>query len=257
MYNDELDQQKFLGQLNDVHHLIYNNQIYFFSEPIDFHQSISNTILNLDQDWKKINSDYVNNRITIIDNFLNLEYAERLQRFMLSTNLRHDIYVDYAAINFLNSANNFRYPNIWFPILASLTNDCINNMRLLQGTQFLRAWSFIYENFSNGVSIHADPASVNINFWVTPDHCLESHPGTNGLTIWPIQHPHDWPWEKYNRDNNEIVRFLNQHQVIPVSIDYKFNRAVIFDSSFFHQSQPVVTKPGYENRRINYTLLYK
>jgi hypothetical protein len=37
---------------------------------------------------------------------------------------------------------------------------------------------------------------------------------------------------------------------------YRANRAVIFDSDLFHQTDAIRFKPGYTDRRINVTLLY-
>jgi hypothetical protein len=41
-----------------------------------------------------------------------------------------------------------------------------------------------------------------------------------------------------------------------VTVPYRQNRAVIFDSALFHRSGRVSFKPGYANRRINFTLLF-
>ena len=37
---------------------------------------------------------------------------------------------------------------------------------------------------------------------------------------------------------------------------HKRNRAVLFHSSHFHQTDTFKFKPGYTNRRINFTLLF-
>jgi hypothetical protein len=40
------------------------------------------------------------------------------------------------------------------------------------------------------------------------------------------------------------------------SVNYKCNRAVIFISDQYHTSQPFEFKEGYENQRVNLTLLF-
>jgi hypothetical protein len=134
-------------------------------------------------------------------------------------------------------------------------------MPFLHDRQFDRAWAFIYNNESGGVPVHADPAAINLNFWVTPDSSMNLKPGFNGLDIWKIYPPADWDYGRYNSQSpisrKRVDAFLNENAPSLVSIEYKFNRVVVFDSMFFHQSNPVSSKPGYENRRINYTLLYK
>jgi hypothetical protein len=39
-------------------------------------------------------------------------------------------------------------------------------------------------------------------------------------------------------------------------LDYKYNRAVFFDGSFFHKTNDVDMKEGDENKRISYTMLF-
>ena len=53
-----------------------------------------------------------------------------------------------------------------------------------------------------------------------------------------------------------IVRFLEESRAAPVEVPYRQNRAVIFDSDLFHTTAPLTFKPGYENRRINVTMLF-
>jgi hypothetical protein len=41
-----------------------------------------------------------------------------------------------------------------------------------------------------------------------------------------------------------------------VKVPYRANRAVIFDSDLFHETDRIAFKEGYLNRRLNITLLY-
>jgi hypothetical protein len=41
-----------------------------------------------------------------------------------------------------------------------------------------------------------------------------------------------------------------------MTIPYRANRAVIFDSDLFHETDAIRFRDGFENRRINCTLLY-
>jgi hypothetical protein len=41
-----------------------------------------------------------------------------------------------------------------------------------------------------------------------------------------------------------------------VRVPYKMNRCVLFDSTYFHTTDDIHFKAGYENRRINCTLLF-
>ncbi len=42
----------------------------------------------------------------------------------------------------------------------------------------------------------------------------------------------------------------------PITVPYRANRAVIFDSNLFHKTDVIRFAGGYENRRINITMLY-
>ncbi len=41
-----------------------------------------------------------------------------------------------------------------------------------------------------------------------------------------------------------------------VTVPYKGNRMVLFDSSLYHRTDKLRFKPGYANRRINLTFLF-
>ena len=40
------------------------------------------------------------------------------------------------------------------------------------------------------------------------------------------------------------------------NIPYQFNRAVLFNSAYFHETDKIDFKSGYESRRINITYLF-
>jgi hypothetical protein len=241
MYNDCQDYLNFLKE----------NNICISSEPVS--QAYTACVINPKLDWLKISEEYKAKKIVIIDDFLNDEIAIRLRNFVLFSNCKEDFYKDYAAINFYKENNN----DTWFPILTNLVEEISANFKLEKPINFLRAWSFIYNTQSNGVTIHADPAAINFNLWVTPDECMIDSPNTNGLDIWNVYPPSEWQWQTYNRDPDKINAFIADSNCDKVSIEYKFNRLVLFDSKFFHKTQPITTKTGYANRRINYTFLFE
>jgi hypothetical protein len=96
---------------------------------------------------------------------------------------------------------------------------------------------------------------VNVNFWITPDEA-NLDPESGGLVVWDKAAPLDWDFDKYNTDEGAIRRFLTEAGAKPVTIPYRANRAVIFDSDLFHETDRLSFREGYQNRRINVTLLY-
>ena len=96
---------------------------------------------------------------------------------------------------------------------------------------------------------------MNVNFWITPDEAnLDADHG--GLVVWDKAAPLDWDFDTFNRDEDAIRDFMKTSGAQAVTIPYRANRAVIFDSDLFHQTDVIRFKPGYANRRINVTLLY-
>ena len=50
--------------------------------------------------------------------------------------------------------------------------------------------------------------------------------------------------------------FLAEAKAEPVVIPHRANRAVVFDSDLFHETDRIDFADGYLNRRINVTMLY-
>ena len=155
-----------------------------------------------------------------------------------------------------------RYPNGYYAndydlsdnltrtIVEDLKNSCAELLN-----NFVRAWSFIYDN-GEGVPFHADPASLNINIWVAPNDCIEDF-SSNGLIITDLKPPSDWTREMWNNNKNLCINNLFRNSKFKTTtIDYKFNRGVFFDGALFHRTDKVKTKPGEENKRVSYTMLY-
>jgi hypothetical protein len=107
----------------------------------------------------------------------------------------------------------------------------------------------------NGIGVHADFAAVNVNFWITPDEA-NLDPEHGGLIIWDVAAPLDWDFMKYNAAEGEIRNYLRDTAAKSIVVPYRANRAVIFDSDLFHETDHIRFREGYENRRINVTMLY-
>ena len=58
------------------------------------------------------------------------------------------------------------------------------------------------------------------------------------------------------RDAKEIYKFLEEKKAKCENIPYQFNRAVLFNSAYFHETDKIDFKEGYESRRINITYLF-
>ncbi len=74
--------------------------------------------------------------------------------------------------------------------------------------------------------------------------------------MWDIKAPQDWDFPRYNADVAGARAFLAREGAKPIVIPHRANRAVVFDSDLFHETDRIDFKDGYENRRINVTMLY-
>jgi hypothetical protein len=68
----------------------------------------------------------------------------------------------------------------------------------------------------------------------------------------------EWTFAQYNSPGagQAIRNLLAESGARSVTVPYRANRAVIFDSDLFHETDQIAFKEGYLNRRINITMLY-
>ena len=78
----------------------------------------------------------------------------------------------------------------------------------------------------------------------------------NNSPINPRENIHNESIEKYNSDQKEIYKYLESKNADYKSAHYRFNRAVLFNSSLFHETEEIDFKNEYVGRRINVTYLF-
>ena len=91
--------------------------------------------------------------------------------------------------------------------------------------------------------------------WLTPDSSVVDE-NKNGLFIWDIKPPPDWSFHDFNKKTDKIENYLRGSGAKKRNVEYKCNRAMVFNSALFHETNGVSMKKGYWNRRINLTYLY-
>ena len=186
----------------------------------------------------------LSNNIAIVDNLLNDHVVGHLRLRMQTASYFQDHYNDYQAISYFPKDD----------LLTDLLAEEISNKFKLE--KFQRAWSFLYNNTAFGTNFHSDPSSINVNVWVTPDECIEDY-SQNGLLICNVKPPQDWTREQWNKNkDNCITKFLNEQKASVLRVNYRCNRAIIFDGALFHKTDNVKTKEGDFNKRVSYTMLF-
>jgi tetratricopeptide (TPR) repeat protein len=188
-------------------------------------------------------------QIAVIDNLLSAEALEGLRRFCWEEPVWRASYHN----GYLGA---FPAHGFACPLLGQVAEELRGAFPdILCAHPLLYMWGFKYDSQLTGISIHADESAVNVNFWLTPDEA-NLDPQSGGLVLWDVAAPLDWDFDKFNRNTPAIRDFLARAGAKSVTVPYRANRAVIFDSDLFHETDTIRFKEGYLNRRINVTMLF-
>lgn len=200
----------------------------------------------------EINDNFDDNNIIIEDDFLDENNLHQLLGFALTTDFdKRKKYTDeYQYYEFKKGEHPIPELDKVVKIIENKYPD------VFKGLEYERGRLFIYDNECQGVSPHADPASINVNIWLTPNSCIKDNK-KNGLIIWDKKRPEDWSYNDYNKDVDKIKQYLKETNASKQIVEYKHNRAMIFDSSYFHETNGVSMKDGHWNKRINLVFMFK
>ena len=207
--------------------------------------------INRDNDVAAICTAWRHNKpqIVVIDNLLTQEALRALRRMCHgSTFWRNSFPNGYLGA----------VPQDGFsaPLLAQIGEELATIYSgIFDGHPLLQLWAFKYDSGLTGINLHADFAAVNVNFWITPESA-NLDPEHGGLVIWDKTAPLDWDFATYNNDEAAMRDFLRDADAQAITVPYRANRAVIFDSDLFHETDRIQFQEGYENRRVNVTYLY-
>ena len=190
--------------------------------------------------------------LVVIDNFLSDKALQELRLFCLESTVWSANRYAYGRLGA------FFHDGFNCPLLLQIAEELREKLPRVIGDQYplRQLWGFKNGHYLPGDStIHADFAAVNVNFWITPnDSNLDEK--TGGLVVYGVDAPLNWDFHTYNARSDIIKSFLIQQNASAVNIPYRQNRAVIFNSDLFHATAELQFRPGYENRRVNITMLY-
>jgi len=216
-------------------------------------KKISSDCINPEKNWQDVEEQYFNspNQIIYIDNFLSDKALKELREFCLRSKIWNE---EYKSNKYLGA---FSDKGFISQIHLQIAIELRQKLPKLFGPYALtKFWAFKYDStLGKGINIHADFAKHNLNFWITPDEYNNDKNG-GGLKVYDAIPPKDWTFQKYNSNPEEIYKFLNDSGAKCTNVHYKFNRAVLFNSEYFHETDKINFKDGYETRRINITYLF-
>ena len=225
---------------------------FFKSDHIYQTKEISGSCINPNKNWSDVEDEYFNssNQIMYIDDFLSDEALVELREFCLVSKVWNREYNNKYLGAFSDSG-------FISPIHLQIAIDLKEKLPKLFGPHRLgKFWGFKYDTtLGKGINIHADFAIHNLNFWITPDE-YNNNKNTGGLKVYDTPAPDNWTFKDYNDNNDKIYKFLKDNNSNCTNVPYKFNRAVLFNSAYFHETDEIDFKDEYKGRRINNTYLF-
>jgi tetratricopeptide (TPR) repeat protein len=144
------------------------------------------------------------------------------------------------------------------PLLLQISEELrLRFPKIFQDHRLAQAWAFKQDSQMKGLNIHADAAAVNVNFWITPNEANQD-PESGGLVVWDKEAPKEWNFKDYNSSEfkPKIFKFLEEQGAQAIKVPYRENRALIFNSDLFHETDHCDFRDEYTSRRINITMLY-
>lgn len=231
----------------------YNRAIHILDAPF-LDKSPINKSLNVN----KITNDYFNHDfgLTYIDEFLSPHALESLREFLLGSTIWFDFFHTGGYVGA------YLKDGLASPLILQIADDLrVRFPKIFKNHKLNQLWAYKYDsrakdkNSFTGINVHADFAAINVNFWITPKSAnLDKSSG--GLIVYNSEAPLDWDFKTYNENEKKIREEITKNGRRKNIIPYNENRAVIFNSNLFHETDQIDFKDGYENRRINVTMLF-
>jgi tetratricopeptide (TPR) repeat protein len=208
--------------------------------------------LNPQLDWDAVCSRYfsASPNLVVIDNFLTPEALSDLRRFCHEAKVWHTSY-QFAYLGA------FADRGFISPTHLKIARELkLKLARILDQQRLEQLWAFKYDSvLGRGINVHADFARVNLNFWITPDE-YHLNKGRGGMVVFSEPAPKSWRFHDYNVNAQKIYDHLNQNHARGIGVPYQCNRAVLFDSALFHETDEIHFADHYQGRRINMTYLF-
>ena len=233
----------------------YNRTINLIEAPELASGTLSDTF-----EKDKITRDYFkhDHGLTYIDNFLTPSALNSIRKFLLGSTIWFDIKIGGYLGAYIKEG-------LACPLMLQIADDLrVNLPEIFKNHQLKQLWAYKYDsrafkddNGLTGIKAHADQAAVNVNFWITPA-IANLNPESGGLIVYNTPAPLEWDFKAYNSYNSKekIAKYLDHVSPEKSIVPYNENRAVIFNSNLIHETDRFEFKEGYENRRINVTMLF-
>ena len=207
-------------------------------------------------DARAVEADYRSRGpgVTWIDDFLSGEALAALRRFCMNSTIWYDC--DHPN-GYLGA---YLQDGFCCPLLLQIAEELRAGLPGIFGDhRLMQLWAYKYDSRMSGIDIHADFAAINVNFWISPTGA-NLDPDHGGMVIWDVEAPLEWTMDEYNTydpvQQAAIRAFLADHGANEIVIPHRQNRCAVFNSNLLHRTDDIHFRDGYENRRINITMLF-
>jgi len=237
----------------------YNRLLFKPQEPeVGSQQWDPETRVHLKPDWdaSKNEEEYLTNspHLTVVDGAISHETMHLLRTILEEST----IWYETKAPMMGGYVGAYGYEGLHSPVFLKLADEIARSMpAVFDGHPLRFMWAYKYDSTYEGIAVHADQAAVNVNIWLTADESnLDLDHG--GLVIYHSRADAD---EQINGEANNGQYGVDQCDELSgnanITVPYRENRFVIFDSSLYHRTDKFKFKSEkYTDRRINLTLLY-
>ncbi|MGH2413687.1 MAG: hypothetical protein ACRDEA_08350, partial [Microcystaceae cyanobacterium] len=230
----------------------YDKIIHYADAP-----RIAGPTLNDSLDYRAIEESYLDSSMIYLDDFLTPEALEGLRRFCLEST----IFFRHRASGYVGTYINEGFNcSLLYQIAAEMKERL---PRVLGPLPLVHMWAYRYQSRGSGIKPHVGDASVTLNFWITPDSANLGTKDGGGLVIYKKELSSNLPdsdWLKFNvyKDDPQIQSQIDEFisSAESVTIPYRCNRFVLFQSNLWHRSDPFHFRDGFENRRMNGVMLF-
>jgi hypothetical protein len=188
--------------------------------------------------------------VVYFDDLLTPQALHSLRRYLMESTIWHDFsHIRGFVATYLEDG-------LACPLLLQISDDIRRVFpELLAAQPLTQAWAFKGLDSKAAIGAHADDAAISINFWITPT-AANVDPSRGGMGICVVPPPPDWKVQDYDRDRQKATSFVDQNRQHTRIVPYRENRAVLFESRLLHFSDAPEFAEGYENNRLNITLLF-
>jgi tetratricopeptide (TPR) repeat protein len=189
-------------------------------------------------------------QFVVIDNFLTPEALERLRIYCAGSTIWRRIY----KAGYLGATPE---DGLACPLMAQIADEIRSTFpEILSRHPFRYLGAFKYDStLSTGTNTHADNSAVNFNLYIAPDDA-NLDPQSGGMDVWDVVMPPNVDMRIYNGNETASRDFLKRSNAQVTIIPHRANRAILFKSDLFHKTSHCKFKEGYENKRINISLLF-